>query len=145
MRDRSMMCAVALAAVLLATPSAAQVVDFGKYPDLKGQWSRPFEGSPNNWIRLGGEPPLTPEYQKIWDGIKADLEAGGPGNWPSTFCVHQGMPAMMSSYSCCEFILMPYVTWVLIDNYDDMLRLIFTDFRLNTKETNETREVKLSA
>jgi len=90
MWDRSSICAVALTAVLLATPAAAQVVDFGKYPDLKGQWSRPAVGNPNNWIRLGGPPPLTPEYQKVWDEIKADLEAGDPGNWPSTFCVHQG-------------------------------------------------------
>jgi hypothetical protein len=129
MRNRSTMCAVAMATALLATPSVAQVVDFGKYPDLKGQWSRPFEGSPNNWIRLGGQPPLTPEYQKIWDGIKADLEAGGPGNWPSTFCVHQGMPAMMSIYSPAEFIVMPDITWVLINHNDDMYRRIFTDGR----------------
>src|SRR5262245_66131511 len=97
MRNRSMTCAVALGAALLATPSVAQVVDFGKYPDLKGQWSRPFEASPNNWIRLGGQPPLTPEYQKSWDGTKADLDAGGPGAWPSTFCVREGTPPMMST------------------------------------------------
>ena len=40
MRYRGSMCAVALATALLATPSAAQVVDFGKYPDFKGQWVR---------------------------------------------------------------------------------------------------------
>src|SRR5258707_12023373 len=75
--------AVAVATVLLATPSAAQVVDFGKYPNFKGQWVR--TGNPNNWIALAGQPPLTPEYQKMWEGIQADLKAGGPGNWPSTF------------------------------------------------------------
>src|SRR5262249_23157993 len=52
-------CAVALAAGLLATPPAiAQVVDFSKYPDLKGQWER--TGPPNNWRQLAGPPPLTP-------------------------------------------------------------------------------------
>lgn len=129
MRYQIRMCATALAAALLATPSTAQIVDFAKYPNLKGQWTRPFEGNPNNWIRLGGQPPLTPEYQKVWDAIKADLEAGGPGNWPSTFCVHQGMPAMMSLYSPAEFIVMPEVTWVLINHNDDMYRRIFTDGR----------------
>ena len=126
---RSSICAIALAAVLLATPAATQVVDFGKYPDLKGQWSRPAVGNPNNWIRLGGPPPLTPEYQKVWDEIKADLEAGGPGNWPSTFCVHQGMPAMMSIYSPAEFIVMPDVTWILVNHNNDMHRRVYTDGR----------------
>src|SRR5262245_25051031 len=60
MRNRATICAIALATALLATPSVAQVVDFGKYPDLKGQWVRHQDGSPNNWIRLGGQPPLTP-------------------------------------------------------------------------------------
>jgi hypothetical protein len=44
--------AVALAAALLATSATAQVVDFGKYPDLKGQWDR--TGPPNNWRQLAG-------------------------------------------------------------------------------------------
>jgi hypothetical protein len=127
---RSIFHAVAVAVVLVAAPSAAQVVDFGKYPNLKGQWTRPYDGSnPNNWIRLGGPPPLTPEYQKIWNDIRADLKAGGPGNWPSTFCVHQGMPAMMSIYSPAEFIVTPETTYVLINHNDDMYRRIFTDGR----------------
>ena len=126
---RNAMYAVALGAALLATPCVAQVVDFGKYPNLKGQWSRPNDGSPNNWIRLGGPPPLTPEYKKVWEEIKADLEAGGAGNWPSTFCVHHGMPAFMSFYSPAEFIVMPETTWILINHNDDMYRRIFTDGR----------------
>ena len=132
MPDRcSIFYAIALATALMAAPSAApaQVVDFGKYPDFKGQWMRPFDGSPNNWIRLAGKPPLTPEYQKIWDEITADVNAGGPGNWPSTFCVHQGMPAMMSLYSPAEFIVTPETTYILINHNDDMYRRIFTDGR----------------
>src|SRR5262245_56957312 len=98
-------------------------------PNLKGQWVRPFDGNPNNWTRLGGKPPLTAEYQKIWNEIKADLDSGGPGNWPSTFCIHQGMPAMMSLYSPAEFIVTPETTYVLINHNDDMFRRIFTDGR----------------
>ena len=56
MRYRGLMGVAALAA-LVATQSAAQVVDFGKYPDLKGQWVR--TGNPNNWFSLAGPPPLT--------------------------------------------------------------------------------------
>src|SRR5580704_15064123 len=88
MSHRSSICALALAGALLATPSAAQVVDFGKYPNFKGQWVR--TGNPNNWIQLAGPPPLTPEYQKVFEETQADLAAGGPGNWPSTFCIPGG-------------------------------------------------------
>ena len=128
MNYRSSIYAAALASALLATPSAAQVVDFGKYPDFKGQWVRP-PGTPNNWIPLAGQPPLTPEYQKVWNEIKADLQAGGPGNWPSTFCIPAGMPAMMSLYDPAEIIVMPEQTWVLISHNDDSYRRIYTDGR----------------
>src|ERR1700722_12643222 len=115
---RSSICAVAaLAAALLATPSAAQVVDFGKYPDFKGQWVR--VGNPNNWRLLAGPPPLTPEYQKIFEAIQADLKAGGAGNWPSTYCVPAGMPAMMNFYDPAEIIVMPDITYILIRHNDD--------------------------
>jgi hypothetical protein len=124
---RSAICAVALATALFAVPSAAQVVDFGKYPDFKGQWVR--TGNPNNWIALAGPPPLTPEYQKIFEAIQADLKAGGAGNWPSTFCVPAGMPAMMSFYDPMEMIVMPDVTYILISHNDDSYRRIYTDGR----------------
>jgi hypothetical protein len=61
MSYRISICAVALAMALFAAPSGAEVVDFGKYPNFKGQWVR--TGNPNNWIALAGQPPLTPEYQ----------------------------------------------------------------------------------
>jgi hypothetical protein len=131
MRYRSSICATALAtllgAALAATPCAAQVVDFGKYPDFKGQWVR--TGNPNNWRELAGPAPLTPEYQKIFEGIQADLKSGGPGNWPSTFCTPAGMPAMMSFYDPAEIIVMPDITYILISHNDDSYRRIYTDGR----------------
>src|SRR6266852_5129002 len=127
MSYRSSIYAVAAATALLATPSAAQVIDLGKYPNFKGQWVR--TGNPNNWIALAGQPPLTPEYQTIWDGIQADLKAGGPGNWPSTFCIPAGMPAMMSFYDPGEIIVTPGTTYILISHNDDSYRRIYTDCR----------------
>jgi hypothetical protein len=124
-------------AALLATPSAAQVVDFGKYPDLKGQWLRP-PGTPNNWLRLAGLPPLTPEYRQIWEDIQADLKAGGPGNWPSTFCIPAGMPAMMSFYDPAEIIVTPETTYILISHNDDSYRRIYTDGRVWPAEAAPT-------
>jgi len=121
------LAAATLAAALLASPSTAQVVDFGKYPDFKGQWVR--TGNPNNWLQLAGPPPLTPEYKKIFEAIQADLATGGPGNWPSTFCTPAGMPAMMSFYDPGEIIVMPDITYILISHNDDSYRRIFTDGR----------------
>src|SRR6266853_1956084 len=74
MRYPASTCAVALATGLLATSAIAQVVDFGKYPDFRGQWDR--TGPPNNWRPLAGPPPLTPEYQKILDQSIAEQRAG---------------------------------------------------------------------
>ena len=127
MRRAGSTFAFAVAAALLATPAAAQA-DSGKYPDLRGQWVRP-PGSPNNWIPLAGQPPLTPEYEKVWDAIKADLKAGGPGNWPSTFCIPAGMPAMMAFYDPGEIIVTPDITYILISHNDDSYRRIYTDGR----------------
>ena len=61
MRYPASTCAVALATALLATSAIAQVVDFNKYPDFRGQWDR--TGPPNNWRQLAGPPPLTPEVR----------------------------------------------------------------------------------
>ncbi|HEY6254723.1 MAG TPA: hypothetical protein VIY51_02920 [Xanthobacteraceae bacterium] len=124
---RSSICVAALTGVLLATPAAAQVVDMGKYPDLRGQWVR--TGNPNNWRDLAGPAPLTPEYQKVFEDIQADLKSGGPGNWPSTFCTPAGMPAMMSFYDPGEIIVTPDITYVLISHNDDSYRRIYTDGR----------------
>jgi hypothetical protein len=137
MLQRISACALALVAALWAAPSPAQVMDLGKYPDLKGQWRR-GPGSPNNWLRLGGPPPLTPEYQKVWEDIKADLEAGGAGNWPSTFCIPAGMPAMMGFYDPAEIIVTPDTTYILISHNDDSYRRIYTDGRDWPKDPERT-------
>jgi hypothetical protein len=136
MRYPGSICAALLAVALSAAPAAAQVVDFGKYPNVKGQWVR--VGNPNNWIPLAGPPPLTPEYQKIFDDITADVKAGGPGNWPSTFCVPAGMPAMMAFYDPGEIIVMPDVTYILISHNDDSYRRIYTDGRDWPKDPEPT-------
>src|SRR5262249_31152711 len=103
MRYPASISAVALAIALLASPAAAQVIDFGKYPDFKGRWDR--VGPPNNWRQLGGEPPLKPEYKKMWEASIAEQKSGQPGNWPSTFCIPEGMPAMMNVYNPMEIII----------------------------------------
>ena len=140
---RSSICATALFGALIATACPAQVVDFGKYPDLKGQWTR--EGNPNNWRELAGPAPLTPEYQKRFEQITADLQAGGSGNWPSNFCVPAGMPAMMSLYDPAEIIVMPATTYILISHTDNSFRRIYTDGRPWPTDAEPTSQATRSA
>ena len=127
MRYRQSMGAVALLAALAATPALGQVVDYSKYPAFMGQWDR--RGPPNNWIPQSGQPPLTPEYEKVWDASKAKVKQGEPGNWPSTYCLPEGMPAMMNVYNPFEIIIKPDTTYILTSHNNDIYRRIYTDGR----------------
>ena len=62
--------ALALASTLLTPPASAQTADASKYPDLSGEW----HGTGTRWPK---DPPLTPEYQKIWEANQADHSDGG--------------------------------------------------------------------
>jgi len=127
MRYPAWTCAFALTSgLLLATSALAQVIDFGKYPAFVGQWDR--TGPPNNW-QLRGPSPLTPEYQKVYDASKADQKAGKPGNWPSTYCMPEGMPAMMNMYNPLEIIITTATTYLLTSHNNDQYRRIYTDGR----------------
>jgi hypothetical protein len=125
MRARCMLGAVVMAACYL-TIGSAQALDESKYPDFSGQWSR--VGAPR-WLRPGEKAPLTPEYQARYEAILADQKAGGPGNWPSTFCLPQGMPAMMNLYDPMEIVVTLDVTYILISHVNDSYRRIYTDGR----------------
>jgi hypothetical protein len=127
MKNQGSIAAIALAAALPLTFSAARAFDDSKYPDLKGQWVR--VGNPN-WVQPGGpKAPLTPEYQAVFDANRADLAQGGPGDVPSTYCIPQGMPMMMNIYDPMEIIVTPEITYLLISHINDSYRRIYTDGR----------------
>ena len=80
---RSLLGAIGLAA-LSASIANAQIVDFSKYPDLKGQWNRlvvrGLPGQPSfdqtrPW-GFGQQAPLTPEYKAILGESIADQATG---------------------------------------------------------------------
>jgi hypothetical protein len=114
MHCRSLLGAVALAALLMST-AGAQTVD-AKYPNLKGQWNRVVvpgvRGQPSfdqtkSWGPEQGAP-LTPEYQKIFQASLADLAAGGVGNnIDRVRCGPAGMPLMMVAFRALEFVVTP--------------------------------------
>src|ERR1700676_1664787 len=68
---------------------------------------------------LGQGPPLTPEYQAIYEDNLADMEKGGQGIDPTYSCVSPGMPRVMIGYSALEFVVTPEITYVLMDRDHD--------------------------
>ncbi|HEY7296486.1 MAG TPA: hypothetical protein VH684_01010 [Xanthobacteraceae bacterium] len=115
---------------------AAAASDDGRYPDLKGQWSRfnvPGVGGQPSYDQtklwgLGQQAPLIPEYQARAEASVADQAAGGQGGDGGFACRPYGMPRMMNAYSVIELIVMPETTYILI-NSEDHGRRIFTDSR----------------
>jgi hypothetical protein len=142
---RSLLGAIALAALSVSTASG-QIVDYSKYPNLKGQWNRfavpglfgqPSFDQTKSW-GFGQEAPLTPEYEAILQASVADQANGGLGNGVDHVrCSAAGMPFMMVAFRPLEFIVMPDTTYILIADYDP-LRRIFTDGRDWPKEIEPT-------
>jgi hypothetical protein len=127
---------VTLAAAMVST-ARAEIFDYSKYPDLKGQWDRfvvpGLPGQPSfdqtrSWGK-GQQAPLTPEYEAILEASLADQEKGGLGNSAEhVMCRGAGMPFMMIAFRPLEFVITPATTYVLIADFD-ALRRIFTDGR----------------
>src|SRR5262245_58438697 len=136
MQYRSLLGAVAVAAVCWIYPAAAQVFDFGKYPDLKGQWRRfvvPGLTGQQGYDQTkpggpGQQAPLTPEYQAIYEASLADQRRGGLGIMSTARCMPAGMPHMMMAFGPQEYVIMPDVTYIL-PNWDDNRRRICADGR----------------
>jgi hypothetical protein len=132
---RRLACAAAFAAAL-TVPIAALAFDESKYPDFQGQWGRPkgigIQWDPTHPIGRPQQPPLTPEYQKIWEASMADQAAGGQGNDPLYRCVPVGMPRVMSAVFPMEIFISPNTTYILSDYSTP--RRIFTDGRVFLKD-----------
>ena len=127
---RSLLAAAALAVALLTTVAGAQAPDNSKYPDWKGQWERIGGGTfdASKQPGRGQQPPLTPEYQTIWEANLAEEAAGGQSYNPMASCVPTGMPRMMIVYQPMEIIVTPDMTYIPIAFLRE-LRRIYTDGR----------------
>jgi hypothetical protein len=146
MRYWSLLGSLALPAWLFALPVSAQV---SKYPDLSGQWVRwgpsgadlkgplvrsgpvGFNGTrfdPSKPAGLRQEPPLTPEYEAIFEANLKDQREGGQGTTPTFTCLSPGMPRAVNGYGEYEFVVTPATTYILVQHINDDRR-IFTDGR----------------
>jgi hypothetical protein len=149
MRYRSLLAAIALPALLGVPTAGAQVFDYGKYPDLRGQWVRwgpsgadlkgplvrngpnGFNGTRFDPSKPAGrrqEAPLTAEYQAMFEANLKDQAEGGQGTTPTFTCLSPGMPRATNGYGEYEFVVTPFTTYILVQHIDDDRR-IFTDGR----------------
>ena len=82
-------------------------------------------------LRFGREekPPLTPEYQAIYEANLIDMEKGGQGIDPTYSCLSPGMPRVMIPYIGMEVVVTPPVTYILFGRDWDFNRHIYTDGR----------------
>jgi hypothetical protein len=131
------------AAVLLAalsTSPGARASDDSKYPDFAGVWRKPA-GVGNQWdptkpLGRAQEPPLTPEYQAIFEASLADQKAGGQGNDPPSRCVPFAMPRVMTVVFDMEIVVTPATTYILFAH--SLPRHVLTDGRDWPKEIEPT-------
>jgi hypothetical protein len=142
---RSLLGAIALAALSVSTANA-EILDYSKYPNLKGQWNRfivpGLAGQPSfdqtkPW-GFGQEAPLTPEYKAVLEASLADQVKGGQGNFADgSRCLAYGMPLMMAAFYPQEYVITPETTYILINNADHGRR-VYTDGRDWPKEIEPT-------
>jgi hypothetical protein len=127
---RTLLAAIALTA--LSLPGArGEVFDYGKYPNLKGQW-QPIGGPGRFDISKPWGPeqeaPLTPEYEAIFQENLKDQFAGGQGWDRDWVCQSPGMPRVTNGYGQMEFVIAPGSVHILTQHIHDNRR-IFTDGR----------------
>jgi hypothetical protein len=132
MLARSLIPAVIAMAFLGQAVSIAGAQDLSKYPDWSGQWKKPdgIGNGPWDVTKPAGpaqQPPLTPEYQAIYDAKRAERATGALVGDPTAQCVPHGMPRMMVAIYPMELIVTPKTTYLLSD-YNEPRR-IFTDGR----------------
>src|SRR5262249_53266829 len=128
---------MALAGLTLTTEVAAAYAE-GKYPDFDGYWRRAARTrserigaafDPTKPFGREERPPLTAEYQAIYDANLADMERGGQGIDPTYTCLSPGMPRVMIPYQGMEFAVTPRTTFILFQRDWDFNRHIYTDGR----------------
>jgi len=136
MPARRLLSAISLCSALCAGVAGARAFDDAKYPEWKGQWTRaPIPGvsgnpsyDPSKPRGRGEEAPLTAEYQALFEANLADQAAGGQGTDGTFTCLATGMPRSMISYGPMEIVILPEVTYILIE-YIHNTRRVFTDGR----------------
>src|SRR5262245_11570607 len=106
-----------LIGVLCASLTGAPALET-KYPDWQGQWVSGAEaaswdaGRPEarNLWGLGQQPPLTPEYQVLFEANLKQLAAGVKASDPMARCIPAAVPRVMMAIHPMEIVIMPDTT-----------------------------------
>jgi len=130
MRYRSSIGSTAFIAVLVMTIAGVRASEQAQYPNWSGQWERIGGGSfdPNKRPGRAQQPPLTAEYQAIWEANMAEEAAGGQSYNTQVRCLPGGMPRMMTAYQPMEIIITPEITYIHIAFFHEFRR-VYTDGR----------------
>jgi len=116
-------------AAFAATISLPQGLDAAElYPDFESQWRNPGNSSgwdPTKAAGLAQQPPLTAEYQAMFEASLKDRAAGGRGNNYRTSCVLDGMPRIMGLDAPMEILIQPGLTFFIFQ--EAFVRRIHTD------------------
>jgi hypothetical protein len=125
---QSFIAAVAVMTVLAGAGAGAQ--DRAKFPDWSGGWERIGGGSwdPSKRGGRAQQPPLTAEYQAIWEANMAEEAAGGQSYNTQVHCLPGGMPRMMTAYQPMEIIITSDITYIHIAFFHEFRR-VYTDGR----------------
>jgi hypothetical protein len=129
MDRRHAICITATA--LLLVSATARAADDMKYPDWAGQWVRIGGGGqfdPTKPPRKGQQPPLTPEYEAIFEAHLKEGNNGGQDYNSQAHCLPGGMPRMMTAYEAMEVIITPPITYIYMA-FGNEFRRIYTDGR----------------
>jgi len=121
---------IVCAAMLSVTAAGARAHDESKYPDMRAQWTRlgGAQFDPDRPPGRGQQPPLTPEYQAILEGIYAARAEGSLEGNNTTTCIPYGMPRAMIVYETMDVIIQREITHIRVSSISD-LRRIYTDGR----------------
>ncbi len=127
---RNSIAVATLAAVVCLGAARAPAHDASRYPDWAGQWDRIGGGSfdPSKRPGRAQQPPLTAEYQAIWEANMADEATGGQSYNTQVHCLPGGMPRMMIAYQPMETIITAELTYIHISFFGEYRR-IYTDGR----------------
>ena len=145
----------AMAAVTEAAPTAKQATlltaSAGKGASTAQQTVDP--GAPNwngVWQRVGAipwdptlppgqidHPPLTPEYQALYQRGIDSMASGAPVNDPTAACVPQGMPRIMNMVYPMEIFQRPGQVAIFAE-WQSQVRRIYTDGRKYDPDSDRT-------
>src|SRR5205823_3695800 len=83
-------------------------------------------------------PPLNAEYRALFEASQRDMAEGGQGDHTIYRCLAWGMPGMMNLYGMMEMVVLPNITYMMIDDGNDSVRRVYTDGRAWPTEDDPT-------